>query len=79
MTALLQQGSLPHVQPQLVSYQRITDEQVVVARNAAESVAEDAAGDPAKLAEVEGQLRTDLDRIRRRAEDDKERIRHGTA
>ena len=38
-----------------------------------------AAGDPAKLADVEGQLRTDLDRIRRRAEDDKERIRRGTA
>ncbi|MCX6995666.1 MAG: hypothetical protein NTV49_00930 [Kiritimatiellaeota bacterium] len=38
-----------------------------------------AAGDPAKLEEVEGQLRTDLDRIRRRAEDDKERIRRGAA
>ncbi len=38
-----------------------------------------ATGDPAKIEEVEGQLRTDLDRIRRRAEDDKERIRRGTA
>ena len=36
-----------------------------------------ASGAPAQIEEVEGQLRTDLNRIRRRAEDDKERIRRG--
>jgi len=38
-----------------------------------------ASGEPAQLAEVEEQLRADRERIRRRAEDEKERIRRGTA
>ncbi|MCX6995665.1 MAG: hypothetical protein NTV49_00925 [Kiritimatiellaeota bacterium] len=79
LTALLRQGSLQHVQTQRVSYQLITDEQKVVARNEADDAAAaastlsvgeiiaflkgEAAGETGKLPEEIRALLSDTDKL----------------
>ena len=78
LTALVQRGSLQHVRTQRVSYQLVTDEQMVVARDAAESAAAastltvgeiiaflkgEAAGEAGKLPEEIRELLSDTDKL----------------